>query len=121
MSTPAAVSVWMGITVSGVRGGGGADVRLDPLSANRLAQGVGKLCEPMVAYRRQGPRLQSLAAGEGAGCFLIGPEGGWSEEEREALLNHPSVIPITLGPRILRVETACLTCLAALTIFTPPL
>lgn len=53
--------------------------------------------------------------------FLIGPEGGWSEEEREALLNHPSVIPITLGPRILRVETACLTCLAALTIFTPPL
>lgn len=51
--------------------------------------------------------------------FLIGPEGGWSEEEREALLNHPSVIPITLGPRILRVETACLTCLAGAVILTP--
>lgn len=51
--------------------------------------------------------------------FLIGPEGGWSEEERESLLNNPSIIPITLGPGILRVETACLTCLAAAVILTP--
>lgn len=50
--------------------------------------------------------------------FIVGPEGGWSEEERDILLNNPLIIPITLGPRILRVETACLTCLAAVNILT---
>ncbi len=45
--------------------------------------------------------------------FMVGPEGGWSEEERAFLLSNPSITPISLGPRILRVETACLICLAA--------
>lgn len=48
------------------------------------------------------------------GAILVGPEGGFSEEEQEQLSNHKATIPVTLGPRILRAETACL---AALTIW----
>jgi 16S rRNA (uracil1498-N3)-methyltransferase len=43
---------------------------------------------------------------------LIGPEGGFSEEERELLLSQEFVIPISLGPRILRADTAAVAALA---------
>ena len=49
----------------------------------------------------------------GAATILIGPEGGFSEEERAAVRAAPMVIPISLGPRILRAETAALAALAA--------
>ncbi len=40
--------------------------------------------------------------------FLIGPEGGFSAEEVTLLQNRNFVIPVGLGPRILRTETAAL-------------
>ncbi len=43
---------------------------------------------------------------------LIGPEGGFSEEERAALRALPQVQPIPLGPRILRADTAAVAALA---------
>jgi 16S rRNA (uracil1498-N3)-methyltransferase len=43
---------------------------------------------------------------------LIGPEGGFSDEERELLLAQDFVIPISLGPRILRADTAAVAALA---------
>lgn len=43
---------------------------------------------------------------------LIGPEGGFSEEERQYLLAQTFVIPISLGPRILRADTAGVAALA---------
>jgi len=46
------------------------------------------------------------------GAILVGPEGGFSEEEHERLGKHPAAVPVTLGPRILRAETACLAALA---------
>ncbi|WP_019223407.1 16S rRNA (uracil(1498)-N(3))-methyltransferase [Bartonella rattaustraliani] len=45
---------------------------------------------------------------------LIGPEGGFSEEEHKFLKKHPFVIPISLGPRILRADTAAVAALALL-------
>ncbi|WP_074380586.1 16S rRNA (uracil(1498)-N(3))-methyltransferase [Bartonella doshiae] len=45
---------------------------------------------------------------------LIGPEGGFSEEERSFLKKHPMVIPISLGPRVLRADTAAVAALALL-------
>jgi 16S rRNA (uracil1498-N3)-methyltransferase len=42
---------------------------------------------------------------------VIGPEGGWSDDEL-ALLNGRGAISITLGPRILRTETAAIVALA---------
>ena len=43
---------------------------------------------------------------------LIGPEGGFSDDERSRLLAQPYVIPISLGPRILRADTAAVAALA---------
>jgi 16S rRNA (uracil1498-N3)-methyltransferase len=45
-------------------------------------------------------------------AVLIGPEGGFSDEERETLLRIPSVIRLSLGPRILRADTAAVAALA---------
>ena len=39
--------------------------------------------------------------------LYVGPEGGWSPAEREALLAE-GVRPVVLGPRRLRVETAAI-------------
>ncbi|MEL6664694.1 MAG: 16S rRNA (uracil(1498)-N(3))-methyltransferase [Pseudomonadota bacterium] len=44
-------------------------------------------------------------------AILIGPEGGFSPKEREMLRSLEFVIPITLGPRILRAETAVVSAL----------
>ncbi len=45
-------------------------------------------------------------------AVLIGPEGGFAEEERAALLKRPKVVRIALGPRILRADTAAVAALA---------
>ncbi len=44
-------------------------------------------------------------------AVLIGPEGGFAEEERAALLSRPNVLRISLGPRILRADTAAVAAL----------
>ena len=49
----------------------------------------------------------------GAATILTGPEGGFSEDERAAIRAAPNAHPISLGPRILRAETAALAALAA--------
>ncbi|WBU58283.1 16S rRNA (uracil(1498)-N(3))-methyltransferase [Paracoccus sediminicola] len=57
-------------------------------------------------------RLSGLEKGKWA--VLIGPEGGFSEAERRRLRDAAFVAPLTLGPRILRADTAAV---AALTLF----
>jgi 16S rRNA (uracil1498-N3)-methyltransferase len=49
----------------------------------------------------------------GAAALLTGPEGGFTDEERAAIRAADNAIPISLGPRILRAETAALAALAA--------
>ena len=44
--------------------------------------------------------------------LLVGPEGGFADEERALLLVQPFVILISLGPRILRADTAAVAALA---------
>lgn len=46
--------------------------------------------------------------------LIIGPEGGFSEEERALLRAQPFVLPISLGPRILRADTAAVAALAVI-------
>ena len=55
-----------------------------------------------------------LQAAPGPWAILIGPEGGFSPEERTKLRALPFVTPISLGPRILRADTAAV---AALTLW----
>ena len=44
--------------------------------------------------------------------LLIGPEGGFAEEERAVLLRQPRILRLALGPRILRADTAAVAALA---------
>ena len=45
-------------------------------------------------------------------AVLIGPEGGFADDERAALLRLPNVVRLALGPRILRADTAAVAALA---------
>lgn len=47
----------------------------------------------------------------GPWAILIGPEGGFSPREREVLRSLPFATPATLGPRILRADTAAISAL----------
>ena len=49
----------------------------------------------------------------GAALILTGPEGGFTDEERVAIRAATNAVPVSLGPRILRAETAALAALAA--------
>lgn len=49
----------------------------------------------------------------GAATILTGPEGGFTDEERTAIRAAPGTRAISLGPRILRAETAALAALSA--------
>ena len=44
-------------------------------------------------------------------AVLVGPEGGFAEDERARLLKLPNVVQISLGPRILRADTAAVAAL----------
>jgi 16S rRNA (uracil1498-N3)-methyltransferase len=56
--------------------------------------------------------LKALGAeAVGPWAVLIGPEGGFAPEERERLRGLEKVTPVTLGPRILRADTAAISAL----------
>ena len=50
--------------------------------------------------------LDAMHAGGDVAAILIGPEGGFDEEERAAIRALPQAVGISLGPRILRADTA---------------
>ena len=58
--------------------------------------------------------LDALAAarGDGGVGLMIGPEGGFDDDERAAILSAPRVLRLSLGPRILRADTAAVAALA---------
>lgn len=61
------------------------------------------------------PAVSALRdAGEGPWSILIGPEGGFSPEEGERLRSLPFTTAVSLGPRILRADTAAI---AAMTLW----
>lgn len=58
------------------------------------------------------PALDALReAGDGPWAVLIGPEGGFAPEERAAIRALPFATAVTLGPRILRADTAAISAL----------
>ena len=88
-----------------------------PLSfaaAVEMAAGRGQALVPWEEAKGVG----IAAAREGNACMevsvWIGPEGGVTREEIEALKKAARAIPVTLGPRILRTETAGLAAACAL-------
>lgn len=90
------------------------EVGLEQLVANwQQTQGLRRLvfCDESAPSHSPVKRLRDVD-GLPVGV-LVGPEGGFSDEERVLLLGQPWVIPISLGPRILRADTAAV---AALTV-----
>lgn len=115
-----------------------ARVKLERLQANAVeaAEQCGVLRVPLVrepekleALLRDWPRERMLiycdeaapvasplealkACRAGPLAVLIGPEGGFEAEEREMLRRSPCVLPISLGPRVMRADTAAIAALA---------
>ena len=56
--------------------------------------------------------IAALRVAGGPASLLIGPEGGFSDDERARLLRVPNVVRLSLGPRILRADTAAVAALA---------
>ena len=69
-------------------------------------------------YEKGGRPLRQCVPAEGGRIALItGAEGGFSEEEAQALIDAGAT-PVGLGPRILRCETAPIAALAAVMTLT---
>jgi len=58
------------------------------------------------------PAAEAFAAHAGPAALLIGPEGGFDDAERDAVRALPQARAISLGPRILRGETAAIAATA---------
>ena len=58
------------------------------------------------------PADEAFAVHDGPAGLLIGPEGGFDDAERAAIRAHPSARAVSLGPRILRGETAAIAAVA---------
>jgi 16S rRNA (uracil1498-N3)-methyltransferase len=58
------------------------------------------------------PAARAFAGHKAPAALLIGPEGGFDDAERTAIRAHADAQPVTLGPRILRGETAAIAATA---------
>ena len=65
----------------------------------------------VAAERTEAPRI---TPSHGPAALLVGPEGGFAPAELDAIRQYPFVTAVSLGPRILRAETACIAGLALL-------
>jgi 16S rRNA (uracil1498-N3)-methyltransferase len=79
------------------------------LGGPAAVNGVRLMLSPHAAARPLRERERPL----GAVTLLVGPEGGWSAEETQAAVSA-GFLPLALGPRVLRTETAAVAALAAL-------
>ncbi len=83
-------------------------------TAGKVVGGVGQLVGD-VLDGNLGPSVPGGGAASpdvNSWAILIGPEGGFSPEERKRLRAHDSVVAVSLGPRILRAETAAIAALS---------
>jgi 16S rRNA (uracil1498-N3)-methyltransferase len=68
-------------------------------------------CDEAAALADPLQALREARAGHGIDV-LIGPEGGFAEAERNALLSQPCIVRLSLGPRVLRADTAAVAAFA---------
>jgi 16S rRNA (uracil1498-N3)-methyltransferase len=87
-------------------------VPLDRYLSQREAQRLLVFCDEAADATNPLRALQSEPAGSHGIDILIGPEGGFAEEERANLLRQPRILQLSLGPRILRADTAGVAALA---------
>jgi len=92
-----------------------APISLESMLAQRKPERLLVFCDEDAEVKDP---LAALAAARPPGgtaaplAVLIGPEGGFTEDERAALLRAPNLVRLALGPRILRADTAAVAALA---------
>jgi 16S rRNA (uracil1498-N3)-methyltransferase len=64
-----------------------------------------EIADPVAALRKAGAGFEKFAV-------LIGPEGGFDESERDTLAGLSNAARVSLGPRVLRADTAAVAALA---------
>ena len=69
-------------------------------------------CDEGLSGKAGDGMIESVAGLGGSAAILIGPEGGFSPAERKALGSLESAVPVSLGPNILRSETAVVAALS---------
>lgn len=92
-------------------------VPLDRFLSHRATGRLLIFCDEAAEVRDPVQSLQEArTAGQCQGAMgidvLIGPEGGFAEEERSLLLRQPNILRLALGPRIMRADTAAVAALA---------
>jgi 16S rRNA (uracil1498-N3)-methyltransferase len=87
-------------------------VPLERYLAGRGAERLLVFCDEAAEVTDPLEALKAGRAGAGGIDVLIGPEGGFAEEERTLLLRQPRTLRLALGPRILRADTAGVAALA---------
>ncbi|MEO7654662.1 MAG: 16S rRNA (uracil(1498)-N(3))-methyltransferase [Sphingomicrobium sp.] len=79
---------------------------LEPLPLHQFLAAPGR--GTLYFADEQGGASPAAAFEPGPAAILIGPEGGFTDEERALVRATADAVPISLGPRILRAETAAL-------------
>jgi 16S rRNA (uracil1498-N3)-methyltransferase len=81
-------------------------VPLDRFLGQREAKRLLVFCDEAAEVADPLRALQEAGAAPDGIDILVGPEGGFAEEERTLLLRQPKILTLSLGPRILRADTA---------------
>ncbi len=84
------------------------DAALKALEPDRLLV----FCDEDAAAANPYEALRNLRNNKGGLAVIVGPEGGFTDEERARVGAHESVVRVSLGPRILRTDTAAVAALA---------
>ena len=82
---------------------------LKPLIANLRIEGKFIFCDET----KDGYSFLKLPTTQSDDAIIIGPEGGFTDDERSFLKNHDKCVAIHLGVRVLRADTAAIAALAA--------
>ena len=92
---------------------------LEPVKLDRLLAtwNIGSVSERQLIFADEGAAIANpiealQAVPRGPLAVLIGPEGGFHADERTVLRAQPFTHPISLGPRIIRADTAAVAALA---------
>jgi 16S rRNA (uracil1498-N3)-methyltransferase len=86
-------------------------IAFDRFLSGRKPQRLLVFCDEAADVADPLQMLQGAKATDGIDV-LIGPEGGFADEERAGLLRQPKILRLSLGPRILRADTAGVAALA---------
>jgi 16S rRNA (uracil1498-N3)-methyltransferase len=89
-----------------------APATLDRWLSARAPERLLVFCDEAAPVANPAAALEPMRSARQGVDVIVGPEGGFAEDERAHLLNQPNILRLSLGPRILRADTAAVAVLA---------